>query len=325
MAKLEYKPYQRTFSQPLQTAHGIWSMREGIILRLERDDGSIGYGEVAPVPWFGTETLEQALIFLKELRADPTLPVPKGLPCTEFAWFCAQGYLDGIRPTTVHVAGLLPACEAALEKAESLLSEGYTTLKWKIGVGPVDAEQRIAVQLSRLLHERGVLRLDANGALDQDEANSWMHCLRDYPVDYIEQPMPVGQEAEMRQLAKNHGIMVAFDESVVDIASLNAYSASDQHGTFIVKPALIGSFIDFQVWWLDYDNVRAVYSSVFETAIGFEMALRMVQFCRREHEVHGFGTLGAFPEDGLGYHQPGATLTSGSFTPEHAEALWKRL
>ena len=59
--RFQYLPYRRVFRRSLVTAHGEWSHREGIVVRLEREDGAFGFGEIAPVPWFGTETLEVAL------------------------------------------------------------------------------------------------------------------------------------------------------------------------------------------------------------------------------------------------------------------------
>ena len=46
----------------MRTAHGPWLEREGIIIRLEHTrDGAtaIGYGEAAPISWFGMETVDE--------------------------------------------------------------------------------------------------------------------------------------------------------------------------------------------------------------------------------------------------------------------------
>jgi O-succinylbenzoate synthase len=42
----------------VRTAHGRWTVREGLLVRIERPDGTVGYGEAAPVPGFGSETVE---------------------------------------------------------------------------------------------------------------------------------------------------------------------------------------------------------------------------------------------------------------------------
>jgi len=42
----------------VRTAHGRWTVREGLLVRIERPDGTAAYGEAAPVPGFGSETVE---------------------------------------------------------------------------------------------------------------------------------------------------------------------------------------------------------------------------------------------------------------------------
>ncbi len=65
--RFEFRPYRRPFKRPLSTSHGIWDVREGIILRLTDETGQVGWGEIAPIPWFGSESLQQALDFCQQL------------------------------------------------------------------------------------------------------------------------------------------------------------------------------------------------------------------------------------------------------------------
>ncbi|MEG3833435.1 o-succinylbenzoate synthase [Microcoleus sp. Z1_C3] len=68
--QFEFRTYQRKFKRPLQTSHGIWDIREGIILRLVDENNRIGWGEIAPLSWFGSESFEQALDFCHQLPAN---------------------------------------------------------------------------------------------------------------------------------------------------------------------------------------------------------------------------------------------------------------
>ena len=54
--------YTRRFLHPLETGHGVWKVREGILIKLKSEKGT-GFGEVAPIPFFKTETkaLDEAL------------------------------------------------------------------------------------------------------------------------------------------------------------------------------------------------------------------------------------------------------------------------
>ena len=58
--RLEFRRYCFPFGRTVRTAHGPWAEREGLLVRLEDEAGRSGYGEVAPIPWFGTETLAEA-------------------------------------------------------------------------------------------------------------------------------------------------------------------------------------------------------------------------------------------------------------------------
>lgn len=65
--KFQFEPYRRQFKIPLRTSHGIWQIREGIIIALKDTEGNIGRGEIAPLAWFGSETLEEAQQFCQQL------------------------------------------------------------------------------------------------------------------------------------------------------------------------------------------------------------------------------------------------------------------
>jgi 1,4-dihydroxy-2-naphthoate octaprenyltransferase len=96
--QFEFRPYRRRFKPPLQTSHGTWDVRDGIILCLTAETGS-SCGEIAPISWFGSETIEQALDFCRQLPAEITgetiFSIPDNLPACQFgfesAWEGARG------------------------------------------------------------------------------------------------------------------------------------------------------------------------------------------------------------------------------------------
>ncbi|MEB3211198.1 MAG: o-succinylbenzoate synthase, partial [Leptolyngbyaceae bacterium] len=88
--RVEYYGYRRPFKHPLRTSHGTWSEREGIILRLTDPEGRIGVGEIAPLPTFGSESLERALAWCNALKGQcsrETLhSIPTDLPACQFGF-----------------------------------------------------------------------------------------------------------------------------------------------------------------------------------------------------------------------------------------------
>lgn len=55
------------FARPVQTARGTFATRSSVILELCDADGRRGYGEAAPWPGFGTETVEESLAALQRI------------------------------------------------------------------------------------------------------------------------------------------------------------------------------------------------------------------------------------------------------------------
>ena len=88
--KFEFRPYKRRFKRPLKTSRGIWDVREGIILRLTAERDKFGLGEIAPLSWFGSETLLAALDFCRQLPAqiaeETIFSIPDELPACKFGF-----------------------------------------------------------------------------------------------------------------------------------------------------------------------------------------------------------------------------------------------
>ncbi|MEH1925934.1 o-succinylbenzoate synthase [Nostoc sp.] len=210
--QFKFRPYQRRFLRSLTTNHGKWDIREGIILRLTDESGKVGWGEIAPISWFGSETLEQALDFCRQLPAEITdeiiFSISDKLPACQFGFESAQEWgetrliasvleseffsmhnapcpmpntsLTEAAPTATlstsaqSFSALLPAGEVALNQWKTLWEQGYRTFKWKIGVYAIADELEIFESLIHTLPASTKLRLDANGGLSYEEANLWL-------------------------------------------------------------------------------------------------------------------------------------------------------
>ena len=297
--RLLLKPYQWTFEQPLQTHHGLWKVREGLIIGLERQDGVTGWGEVAPIPWFGTETLEAAIAFCKSLPDPLTeseiLSVSDSLPACQFGFGSAWESLSMPPFTTDYkpcqISALLPAGEAALSAWPALWAKGHRTFKWKIGILEVPQELELFQNLTAALPQDGTLRLDANGGLTLEQAQQWLeNCDRisHICIEYLEQPLPPNQFEAMKQLAQAHKTPLALDESVATVAQLKQCHERGWRGVMVVKVAIAGypqALRDF----LNTHEVKVVFSSAFETEVGRRAALALAQEFNASDRAIGFG------------------------------------
>ncbi|MEH2409766.1 o-succinylbenzoate synthase [Nostoc sp.] len=314
--RFEFRPYRRRFLRSLTTNHGNWDIREGIILRLTDESGKVGWGEIAPISWFGSETLEQALDFCRQLPAEITddtiFSIPDELPACQFgfesAWEMGTGGDEENNFITLNsslltpnssllpYSGLLPAGEAALNQWETLWKRGYRTFKWKIGVYAIAHELKIFESLIHTLPAFTKLRLDANGGLSYEEANLWLWTcdnLKANPeipleIEFIEQPLPVEQFQGMLKLSTSYETAIALDESVATLGQLAACHQQGWRGIFVIKPGIVGSPSRLRKFCYQH-KIDTVFSSVFETAIGRLVALQLAAELSRNNRAVGFG------------------------------------
>ncbi len=295
------------------TAHGAWNQRRGIIIRLEDGDGRFGFGEIAPMPPFGTETLRASLQWCEHMSPglDTCRPVPETLPCCEVAVRAALGQMLGaVSRHTFPVASLISG-RADLETKQNL---GFHTFKVKVGVSDREREFDGIDQLAGALQDSHHLRLDANGGLDEGGLARWLDFLEGKPVDYFEQPLPKGRENGILEVSRGYGTPIALDESVARSRDLQLWA--DWPGPLVIKPTILGH-------WKGAIPAGAVGSSVFETSFGYEAALQFLARHQTSQKPIGFSTDEILREDGWFIHDQGPRVSAGVVTLEDLQALWE--
>jgi len=289
----QFRRYRLPLRAPLRTAHGAWTEREGILLRLQDATGRAGYGEIAPLPWFGTETLPAAEEICRRLgasAADEVLDaVPARFGCVRFAVAEARRQTAKLAtPARLPVATLLPAGREALAALPGKLEAGYLSFKWKVAVGAVDDELGIFDDLLAALPAYARLRLDANGGWDRRQAAKWLARCAERPVEFVEQPVQPGDEAALLGLAEDYPVTLALDESVTGLASAQHWQGLGWRGVFVIKPALAGP-LDELASWAATTKADLVVSSAIETALGRSAILRAVLTRPLTQRALGFG------------------------------------
>lgn len=316
--QVEYRCYDRPFRYPLRTHHGIWSVRSGILLRLTDPQGHSSYGEIAPLSWFGSETLEDAVEFCQSLQGtistEAIHSIPDHYPACQFGFSSAWDVLmrspsEVWDPSPLRFSGLLPSGAEALSVWPDLWDQGYRTFKWKIGIDPIATELDRFKALITNLPEQAQIRLDANGGLSHLEAGIWLqtcdHVLAessssqvDPKIEYLEQPLGTDQLQSMIQLADRYRTPIALDESVANLRQ--AYQCYHQGwcGIFVIKPAIMGSVAQLRQFLQD-TQAELVLSSVFETAVGRDHAFKLAHELNVTTRALGFGTEHLFPDPNL--------------------------
>lgn len=302
--KFDFDIYQRRFKQPLRTSHGVWQIREGIIVSLRDQSGIVSQGEIAPLPWFGSETLSQAVEFCQQLgeviSKKNITAIPDNLPGCQFALESAwlnleQNYSNQQTNQTnnqtrkLNYCYLLPAGKQALTDWKKLYQpQVVNTFKWKIGVLPLVTEIEILKQLTSSFPADIKLRLDANGGLNLSQAQQLLSVTDSLSaIEFIEQPLPPNNFADLLQLSQEYTTLLALDESVASFKQLQNTYQQGWQGVYVIKAAIMGFPRKLSQFCQD-KALDIVFSSVFETEVGRNTILKMAQKLDHPRAV-GFG------------------------------------
>ena len=96
-------------------------------------------------------------------------------------------------------------------------------------------------------------------------------------------------------------------------------------GPLIVKPAILGDIDRFRKWRKS-KKPKLVYSSVFETAIGFHAFIDVATSDpKKDVPAIGAGTLEHFGDHGFQLYKNSARLSHWQFSTSDFDAVWDQL
>jgi O-succinylbenzoate synthase len=323
------KTYRLPLRQPLRTAHGVWAVREGLIIRLETESGEPGYGEIAPLPQFGTETLAESLercLGFGDQTDDAALDaVPVRFGCVRFALAAARRPVPaGQKGKRLPITALLPAGRAALAVLPGKLEQGFLSFKWKVGVNRPEEELGVLDDLLGLLPAYTRLRLDANGAWDRRAAGKWLAHCAERPVEFVEQPAAPEAVDTLLGLAEDFPVTLALDESVTGLAAAREWRDRGWRGVFVIKPALAGP-LDELAAWAKESQADLVLSSAIETALGRAAILRFALAHDLTTRALGFGVGEIFGDRLWDGQIVGPLVDAGWCDGLNTEEIWNAL
>jgi o-succinylbenzoate synthase len=328
IAGAQLSAYRLPLKNPLATAHGSIQEREGLLLTLTTDTGARGFGESAPLPGFGMESLARSRAALGDLARDligasvadlhadlhassgSRMGVPHDCPGAQAALDCAlsdlaaqaagqsladwlAGRLRGESAATLSINAVLQgegddALRHSLKEARAL---GYSTFKLKVAARPV-ADDITQVRALRVhLREGEWLRLDANGGWCEADASRALDEIGPESIEYVEQPVAVHDEAGMARLAKR-GIPLAIDESASSVAAVAHLLACAAIRVVVVKPAALGG-LGVALAIIETalaQDVDVVVTSMIDSAVGVAMAAGLAAALPEQRYAHGLGT-----------------------------------
>jgi o-succinylbenzoate synthase len=287
-------PYRLPLRRPWVSARGRMLAREGWLV-VVGCTGRWGYGDCAPLPEAGTESLEAAWRALSVWRdrlsgqsiseALESLSGTAGLaPAAAFALECALLDLESRRrglplrrllspeasdwvPVNGALGSLATLAESDLAQAAT---DGFQVIKIKVGVGDCGVELQRLRALAGALPAGLTLRLDANGAWDLPTATRLVAALSGLPIESIEEPLEVPDPEALAALQSHAGFPLALDESLPQLLAGGLDLARFPVRRAVLKPAVQGGLrrtLDLANR-LQYMGIEVVVTSLVESAAG---------------------------------------------------------
>ncbi len=279
--------HKLALTRPLRTSRGAIFKRAVVYVKFERD-GIEGYGEAAPLEGWGTESYIECV---DALKAAVKAGSPPDVPAARFAWDSAMLDLEareqdvplfrliGGTQSDVWVNATLGAIDgdALIEAAQEMVDQGFNTLKIKVGADDPETDFERMCTIREAFPELN-LRFDANAAWEVEDAvdllirvQSRFRSSKWLLPEYIEQPVPVGDEIAFRKLClkRQMRMNVAIDESLVPMErglGLIRYRAVD---ALVIKPMALGSVMNLSnlIDLADDNGIDWVLTSTIDSAV----------------------------------------------------------
>jgi o-succinylbenzoate synthase len=234
--KLQIELITARLRAPFVSGSGSITDRELLLVRLESPDGSIGFGEAAPLPAYDGVQVEDARAALEDCRSllsesdgaagtellaacASAAALPQALAAIDMALWDLAGQrarepvwrLLGARhatPVDVNATIASPDRAGAASAAAAARAAGFRCVKAKVAVGD-DAGRLAAIRA--VAGAQMAIRLDANGAWSVDEAIAALRVLQPVGIELCEEP--VAGLGPLAEVSAHTPIPIAIDET----------------------------------------------------------------------------------------------------------------
>ena len=258
-------------------------MREGLLLELEKD-GKKGWGEIAPLPHWNQETLEESKaqlenilpLLIKDQEVLSHFPL---YPSVRFGTESALAELQEPVSSAISLplSGLLLGTpREILKQAEKLKEEGIQTVKLKVSSLSFEDAKKLILELKNHF----LLRIDVNRAWDFEDSVRFFNHFSPEIFEYIEEPVKKSEDL------LHFKYPFAIDES---FWKMDTNNLKNRDLTFlkalIVKPTMWGNLS-----LTSKLPVKIVLSSCYETAVGLHSIAQIARKLSLLSYPHGLDT-----------------------------------
>jgi|YelNatPaOPRAMG01_1025707.scaffolds.fasta_scaffold00998_5 o-succinylbenzoate synthase len=326
MNKIEliYSPYKLQLKKTFFTAKDKIKVRKGFIIKLQSSSGRFGIGDAAPLPQFGSESYDEALNVLRNIKLNFKIDIENiyesidnvlsrfsklpalrsGIEQALLNLICSDHNIslnqllerNSKKIINVNaVIGLLSPAESA-NRALLLQDSGFSTLKVKLGRDSFQKDLECIEAIIKGLNDKIKIRIDINGKWNLSNAKRNLKLLEQFNIEFAEQP--VNRIDSFLELSKATLIPLAADESIRSIKDAKLFLDNNAAKVLVLKPMMLGGIIPTLkiIDMAKLQNVKVVISSSFESSIGRSMAIFAASLVQ-EDLAHGLATAEYFKND----------------------------
>ena len=242
--------HTKILKAPLKTPF-VTSLRrvdalEDLVVIIECDDGTVGYGEGAPTPQITGETLGSMIatieyikphiigkeieefetilnniysLIVKNTTAKSTLEIALYDLKAKSENLPLYGMLGGTQTTfRTDITISMGEIDKMISDCHTAVALGYDTLKIKIGDNPQNDVERVRA-IHNALDKRIKLRLDANQGWTAQESVTLLHALekQDIIAEFIEQPVAADDIEGLKYIKQRVQTPLLADESIFSL------------------------------------------------------------------------------------------------------------
>ncbi len=231
------------FVEGFKVSYGVETASHHVFVRVVTDAGIVGLGDAAPLTIFTGETQQSAFDVISRMfkpllvGQDPfdmerlldSLNVIPGNPAAKSAvdqalhdvvgkalnqpvYSLLGGKYRGLRISVGTGLGIKEPAQMARDAAR-LVEAGFTTIKMKVGVDPVEDIKRVRA-VREAIGSTVNLRVDANAGYDLKSAVKVARGIENCSPEHLEQPLPANALDDMAELRKISAVPIMADESV---------------------------------------------------------------------------------------------------------------
>ena len=229
--------------KPVKMAGETVTRADNILVRIESDDGAVGWGEAASAPTMTGETVAGMMAAVAHMTpgllkraADDFAGAAAAMDAQMYGNSGAKAAIEialhdlfgratgqplhalfgGKRRDRIPLLAVIGSDDAAadLREAQERRDAGYVIYKIKVGVAAPEADAARTRDICRVLGRDCLISADANQGFSAEEGVRYVRAVADTGLGFFEQPVHAHDLAGMARVAAASRVLIGADEGI---------------------------------------------------------------------------------------------------------------